>query len=122
MKAMARQRSHSIEFKRQVAQANLASPMRMKGITIGKVDKKLSKQMPIAPSPSRLVSRGPSGSGNLSSLCRINSSWSGGMTDATTGGNASEIIRCASRSHNQRRDRHDNAAEKKITGGGTLPA
>src|SRR5262249_33584342 len=44
--------------------ANLASPIRMKGMTIGNVDRKLSKQMPAAPSPSRFVSRGRSGSGN----------------------------------------------------------
>ena len=44
--------------------ANRASPIRMNGMTIGKVDTKLSKQMPAAPSPSRFVSRGRSGSGN----------------------------------------------------------
>src|SRR6516162_841244 len=76
--------------------ANRTSPIRMNGMTIGNVDRKLSKQIHIAPSPSRFVNRGRSGSGNWSRLCRINSSWSGGKTDPSTGGNASAMMRCAS--------------------------
>ena len=77
--------------------ANRASPIRMNGMTIGKVDTKLSKQMPAAPSPSRFVSRGRSGSGNWTNLCRINSSWAGGKTDASRGGSASAMARWATR-------------------------
>jgi hypothetical protein len=53
--------------------------------------------MPAAPSPSRFVSRGRSGSGNWTNLCRINSSWAGGKTDASRGGSASAMTRCAPR-------------------------
>jgi hypothetical protein len=75
--------------------ASFASPMSKNGMTMGNVDRKLSRQIPSAPSQSVVVSRGRAGSDNRCNLCRINSSCAGSKTDATSGGNAFATIRCA---------------------------
>ena len=57
------------------------------------VDRKLSRQMPVAPSPSLLVNRGRLGSGIRCNLCRITSSCSGARPTPTAA--ATRPRRCA---------------------------
>jgi hypothetical protein len=75
--------------------ADLASPMNMNGIAIGKVEMKQSVQMLNAPSQSFFVSRGRAGSGICRNLNRISSNCSGCKADAITGGNDLAMMRLA---------------------------
>ena len=64
-------------------------------MTIGNVDRKLSKENAQRAEPIVFSRRGRGGSANCCSFCRIASSCGGVKTDASSGGNTSAMIRCA---------------------------
>ena len=81
----------------ETRRAGPALCMKMNGITTGNVDRNTSRKTPPAPSQSSLRRRARSGgSGSCFNRSRIASSSAGCRMDATTGGNASAMRRCAS--------------------------